>query len=398
MVDFCQMLRREGLDVSTSETLDAVQCLLFIDPMRYDLLYDGFKVTLAKKPEHFGLFDRLFDEFWGKKDLLRERVEPEQRSIHFPSKNNERNPAGRTFTPKVPREERGIKARLQFSRYQRSSNEDEVPRGEEKPLAIYSPFEIRSKKELLSLARGMNREEAVLLRRGLRTFATKMATEPGRRSIKSKLGTPDFRKTMRESLESGGLMSEIVLSVKKISKTRLVFLCDISGSMDLHADEIVKLVYYSCNTIRKCEIFAFSTQLIRLTPYIRGRSMDDAKRSISENVDIWSSGTRIGFALSEMLLRYSSFLRPTTVLVILSDGWELGDLELLKEKLAEIKRRVAAIVWLNPQADSTNYEPLASGMKIAMPFLDAFGGFNLLKQRREFLKVFGKSTTPILRS
>src|SRR5579884_129319 len=144
------MLRREGLDVSTSETLDAVQCLLFIDPMRYDLLYDGFKVTLAKKPEHFGLFDRLFDEFWGKKDLLRERVEPEQRSIHFPSKNNERNPAGRTFTPKVPREERG------------------------------------RKKGLRSLERGMNRDEAVLLRKGLMTFATKMATDPGRRSIQSK--------------------------------------------------------------------------------------------------------------------------------------------------------------------------------------------------------------------
>src|SRR6202030_3236585 len=96
-------------------------------------------------------------------------------------------------------------------------------------------------------------------------------------------------------------------------------------------------------------IFGFSTRVVLLNPYLQGKSLREAMRLISENVDVWSSGTRIGAALRELFVEYSGGLRSSTVFVVISDGWELGDLELFRKELEKIHRQVSEVVWLNPQ-------------------------------------------------
>ena len=229
------------------------------------------------------------------------------------------------------------------------------------------------------------------MKRGLRTFARRMATRPGRLREISSEGKMDFRRTLRSSLKSGGHMMDLRLVRPKISKSNLVFLCDVSGSMDAFSDKILRLLHYTSNTVRGTDVYAFSTQLVSLNKYIRGKSLSEATRLVSKNVDIWGSGTRIGTALGLLFSKYPGALRQSTVLVIISDGWELGDLELFRMRLGEVKRHVAKLVWFNPQADSPDFSPISAGMKSALPFVDFFSGLGVFWDRVQFEGAFGKA-------
>ncbi len=256
-------------------------------------------------------------------------------------------------------------------------------------LAFYSPAETLGRKSF----RNSNADSA-LLKRSLKRFARKMATRPGRRLVPSETGDVDLRRTFRAGLSTGGQFVGLERRRRKISKSKIVLVCDISGSMDSHSDQLLELLYYSCNTSRRTDVFAFSTRLVRLNRYLEGRSLWSASQLISENVNFWSSGTRIGSALGTLLAEYPGSLRSSTVLVIISDGWELGDLGVLESNLGSIRRSVNRIIWLNPLADNPGYEPLTAGMKTALPYIDVFAGLKIFKDRREFERVLGKSIAP----
>ena len=147
---------------------------------------------------------------------------------------------------------------------------------------------------------------------------------------------------------------------------------DVSGSMDFHSTRLLKVLHLAQNTVPDARVFAFSTGLTRMERYLRGRSLRNAAREVSRNVEIWSSGTRIGAALGRLLREYSADLRADTVVVIISDGWEVGELEVLDENLAKMRRRVSKIVWLNPLADDPGYLPKTLGMQTALPYVDLF--------------------------
>ena len=255
-----------------------------------------------------------------------------------------------------------------------------------KILAVYSPLETQSRKSFAELNEVKDR---LRLKRGLRSFARVTATLPGRRYGMYGGRELDFRRTLRSSLKTGGREIEIELRSKKISKSRIVVLCDISGSMDIYSNRILKIAYHMSNTIRGSTIFGFSTKVVPLNRYLQGKSLRESSNLISRNVDSWSSGTRIGSAFMELLSNYSGILRSSTVFVIISDGWELGDLDTFRNGLRGIGHRVKKIVWLNPQADSADYQPLAEGMKIALPYVDVFTGLDIFFDRNKFRSVFG---------
>ena len=205
-----------------------------------------------------------------------------------------------------------------------------------------------------------------------------------------KVQKPDFRKTLRNNLKTGGDGVKIEFRSRKITKARIVILADISGSMDAYSEEILKLLYHVVNTINGSTIFGFSTRVVLLNRFLQGKSLREASQLISKNVEVWSSGTRIGAALKELLLKYPGVFRSSTVFVVISDGWELGDLQIFHEELREIRRRVSKLIWLNPQADSADYEPLAEGMKIALPLADVFAGLDAFTDKRKLTAALKK--------
>jgi len=374
LVRFSQLLRMESFEVTPSETLDMAEAIPVTDLSKLEDFRTVLRTALVKRSEDYDRFETLFKMFW-----LGPRV-------------GRSNPLGRVSLP-----------REKIDRSLKSPNSNQIGRGrvtagsmfqsaapgadlDNRILGVYSPLETQSRKSFAELNEVKDR---LRLKRGLRSFARVTATLPGRRYGMYGGKQLDFRRTLRTSLKTGGREVEIELRSKKISKSRIVVLCDISGSMDIYSNSILKIVYHLSNTIRGSTIFGFSTKLVPLNRYLQGKSLRESSDLISRNVDSWSSGTRIGSAFKELLSTYSGVLRSSTVFVVISDGWELGDLETFRTGLRGIGRQVKKVVWLNPQADSPDYRPLAEGMKIALPLVDVFAGLDIFYSRNKFRSVFG---------
>jgi hypothetical protein len=127
------------------------------------------------------------------------------------------------------------------------------------------------------------------------------------------------------------------------------------------------------------EAFAFGTRLSRLTPELGTRDPESALEKCTEAVTDWGSGTRIGASLKEFNDLYGKrALSRGAVVVIVSDGWERQDPQLVGREMARLARAAYAVVWVNPLKGNPEYQPLAGGMRAALPYIDRFlPGHNL---------------------
>jgi uncharacterized protein len=190
---------------------------------------------------------------------------------------------------------------------------------------------------------------------------------------------PDLRRTLRLARRSGGEAIRFARRAPRIRPRRLVVLCDISGSMEPYARALLMLLYVlNAGQARdgrgqnQTEVFSFATRLTRLTPALAAASPDTMLAKAGEAAPDWSGGTRIGAALKEFNDRYGcrGMARGAVVLII-SDGWETGDPELLGAQMARLSRVAHRIVWANPRTQSPRYRPEVGGMAAAWPYCDA---------------------------
>jgi uncharacterized protein with von Willebrand factor type A (vWA) domain len=188
---------------------------------------------------------------------------------------------------------------------------------------------------------------------------------------------PDLRRTLRQARRSGGEVIRLARRAPRAKPRRLIVLCDISGSMEPYARALLMLLYcINGGQLRsgqnRPEVFSFATRLTRLTPALAAASPDTMLAKAGEAAPDWSGGTRIGAAVKEFNDRYGcrGLARGAVVLVI-SDGWETGDPELLGAQMARLSRVAYRIVWANPRTQSPRYRPDVGGMAAAWPYCDA---------------------------
>jgi uncharacterized protein with von Willebrand factor type A (vWA) domain len=184
---------------------------------------------------------------------------------------------------------------------------------------------------------------------------------------------------IRRSLRAGGDPLDRPLRARKDVPRKLVVLCDVSGSMDSYARALLLFLHAVVGTGRGVEAFAFGTRLSRLTPDLATRDPDAALARCTEAVVDWGSGTRIGASLREFNEVYGRrALSRGAIVLIVSDGWEREDPELVGREMAKLARAAYAVVWVNPLKGNPQYQPLAGGMRAALPYVDRFlPGHNL---------------------
>jgi uncharacterized protein with von Willebrand factor type A (vWA) domain len=368
LLRFSQLLRSEGMEVTPRESLDMTKAISLVGLSSGEHFHDALRTTLIKRSEDYSRFDDLFEKFW----LTRTTSAVPPGRMPLPKYEIPRN-TNLQNSPEIAGNG-ALESKIAFGG--RAPGIDSLAAAP----ALYSPLERHNRKSFAELNAI---EDRLLLKRGVKSFARAMATLPGRRYGISNGDEVDFRRTLRNNLKTGGDGLEMEFRSKKITKARIVILADISGSMDAYGDGILKLLHHFSNTIRGSTIFGFSTSVVPLNRFLQGKSLREASQLISKNVDVWSSGTRIGAALKELLSKYPGVFRSSTVFVIISDGWELGDLDLFREELRKIHSQVSEVVWLNPQKDSADYQPLAEGMRIALPFADVFAGLGLFTDKQK---------------
>ena len=231
--------------------------------------------------------------------------------------------------------------------------------------------------------------ERVLARRLLARLAQRGPTRPSRRlrAARARGRRPDLRRTLRASLRHAGEPLERRWMRPARRPRPLVLVADVSGSMESYARMLLQYLHAAVAARTRVEAFVFGTRLTRVTRELAGRDHDRALRRAAAAVTDWSGGTRIGDALATLNREHGRRLGRGAVVVILSDGWDRGDPEVLAEEIARLRRCAHSLIWLNPLKASAGYEPLTRGMLAAMPSIDHFLAGNSLASLEELAEV-----------
>jgi hypothetical protein len=357
MMAFARALKQLGIKVSLSQVLDASRSADLVDIGERSDFRAMLRANLISQKEDFPVFDMVFDCFWREQSY--ERVPMETMEIQGTPTESD--------APEGGDEEGG----LEEVTSEAIANENlQLENLDEFAIPTYSPQELMNRKDFSE----MGVEESRAIARAIMLIATKIATQISRRKkIGRKGNAVDPRWTMRRSMKYGGEVIELVHRKKRIKKTRVVLLCDVSGSMDCYSRFLIQFMYGLQNELWGVETFVFSTSLSRITHLIRTKDIVNALEKISGSILGWSGGTNIGRSLHTFNRNFApSMVTHRTVVVIISDGWDRGDVSLLEREMQDLKRRAKKIIWLNPLLASENYEPLCKGMQAALPYLDLF--------------------------
>jgi uncharacterized protein with von Willebrand factor type A (vWA) domain len=174
-------------------------------------------------------------------------------------------------------------------------------------------------------------------------------------------------------MKHGGELLDVPQRTRVEKARPIVILADVSGSMERYSRMLLHFVWGLTRGARRVESFLFATRLTRVTRLIVERGTALALKQVSRSVDDWGGGTRIGEALRAFNLHWARrVMRNGPVVLIVSDGWDRGDPDLLSRELARVRRSCRRLVWLNPLLGSANYEPLTRGMIAALRHVDDF--------------------------
>jgi uncharacterized protein len=342
-------LRADGVDVTLAEELDGMSALDLVDPADRGEVRRALRIALRIPPTAFAVFDRLFDLFW-RGEERGEEPGPARRSIEAP----------RLDRPPV-------RSALRWNPDTRTLGDAaEAPEGDRPG---YSPEAVLRRKPFEEIAP----RDLVAMERLLTRLARRLATRRSRRLVPSPgKGLADLRRSYRRALKTQGEVLSFARRTRRVEDARLVFLCDTSGSMDAHGRFLLTFVL-ALRKVRRAQVFAFNTRLVHLPRRLLRDPASRVLARLASEVPDWSGGTRIGEALAEFAARHlPALVDARTIVVVLSDGLDRGEPELLAGALERIGRRARRVVWLNPLLGDPRYQPTARGMEAALPFVDRF--------------------------
>ena len=330
LVRFGRALRDAGLPVGPDRVASFARAAALLPPGE---LYWAGRATLLSRPEQIDVYDALFGLFFG---------------------------------PPTPSQGPPIRIRVQ------AEAEADVGLASAVELLKEKSFSRCSREELSQLAELMSRIELAVPQRRTRRRET------------ARKGTPDLRRTLRRSFRTAGEPLDRVWQRRRRRARRLILLLDVSGSMDAYSRALVMFAHAALRSDKRWEAFCFGTRLTRVTRQLEGSDPDEALSRAAAEVLDWDGGTRIGDSLKRFLDEYGhSGLARGAVVVLCSDGLEVGDPALLAEQMARLSRLAYRVVWLNPLQEDPAYEPLARGMQAALPYVDVFASGHSLASLEE---------------
>jgi uncharacterized protein with von Willebrand factor type A (vWA) domain len=370
---FSQRLHDAGMPVTPSQTQQYARALALTKPISRRRLYWTTRGVFVTGFIQVPTFDRVFREVFGtsgKSTFDDSEVELEP----APPKDSEETPETEIDSDIDQEESSGGQ---DLSQSGGAGDDDDDAEELEIPVLSASEEEELAEKHFSAL---QAHELAALYRLMVRLD---LAT-PVRRTRRKQRGRHgehmDMRRTLRNSLRTGGDPIKLSRRRRRVQKRRLVLLCDISGSMEPYARAYLQFLHCARASGPDHEAFVFATRLTRLTKQLAGRNPQRAIRRATEAVDDWSSGTRIGDALKAFNDRYGRRgMARGAVIVILSDGWERGDPEVVGREMERLARLAYRIVWVNPRVSAPGFAPKAGGLVAALPYCNALvSGHNLV--------------------
>ncbi len=361
LLHFGRLLRALDIKISAGQLSDLAQALTLIDITRRHDFYTTTRALLITDPHDFQRFDQAFDLFWtgmqtwllslGLTRHLRQAEEGEQ-------------PLPSPDPILAPGQEDG-------AGQEEAADQEAEPADEIESAALYSPVELLRHKNFAEFTEEEKRLVKQAMARLIWQFNARQTRRLRRTTKRARY--IDLRSSIRANTRYSGEIMQLRWRRRKTKPRPLVVICDISGSMDRYSRLFLHFIHSLSQDVRQVEAFAFGTRLTRLTPALRHSDVDTAVDKIAHLVVDWSGGTRIGESLKAFNYQWSRrVLGWGATVLIISDGWERGDLALLDKEMDRLRRSAHRLLWLNPLAGSPGYQPLTGGMQTVLPYCDEF--------------------------
>ena len=345
-VAFGRILRGAGVRVGTDRLVEFARALEELDASRRDDVYWAGRITLVSRPEEIETYDRAFELFWDRGGNAKARPKPKPKlKVRLP----------------VPRPDRSVMPPKKT--VERSEG------GEDAVRLRYSPVEVLRTKDFALYSA----EEFAEFQRLLADLRLSGALRRSRRLEPAHRGRHDPRRTLRGAMRTGGETVRHRFRRTKVQPRRVVLLCDVSGSMAPYSRALLRFLHAGVVSGARLEAFSIGTRLTRITKELATRDPDQALRQAAGAMKDISGGTRLGDALKEFVDRWGQRgMARGAVVVILSDGWDRGDVDVLAEQMQRLSRLAYKVIWVNPLKSAPGYKPLAAGMAAALPHVDVF--------------------------
>lgn len=369
ITDFCSLLRQMGVNVTTTNQLSWCQSVQLIDISERETFYHAARTNLISKDTDRETFDIAFNLFWRYPRTEFEAVDTE-RTTPEPSSLQDLSDIS---------DEQDV-----LEQWLDSETEDDTE-GEEDDSTAYSVEEVLTRKDFSEFTT----EDMEKAREIVAKLAALLATKLSRRKVVGKKGkTIDFRRSWRKSLSHGGEPLELIRKQQKIKKTKILLLCDVSGSMDCYAKFLIQFIYGMQKELKEVDVAVFSTHLTDITGLLRRKGLAEGLNEVADVVPDWSGGTKIGESLLEFYRQFApSFSAYRTVVILISDGWDRGDVEVLRHSMEMLHRHAYRLIWLNPLLGSDGYQPICRGIRTALPYVDYFLPAHNLESLAELTKI-----------
>jgi len=374
---FANFLKANGFKIFQSSINDALISLKYINLLNRQDVFYALRANFAKTDMEWAHFYHLFNIFW--KEYLTKEKQTANKQKQIP------------FIEDISPEEEETELTKEV---QKAKNTYESRFEEQKSYQEgigYSPVSHIEKKELTLL----DDSDVNVAKLVLKQIAAPFKIQKTRRSKKGlRSGEKiDFPKMMRKSLKYEGYPVEFFFKEKKKRLKKLIILADVSGSMQRYASFVIPFLLSIKGISTKAEVFVFSTSLTRVTHIVKHLDIEDALKKIGEEVPNWAGGTRIGFSIKQFNCWNNGLLiNKRAVVLILSDGWDLGSKELLRREMESLRSKVYSIIWLNPILNDPALSKMCKGMQVAMPYIDYILPANNLQE----LKKVGKLLTRLM--
>lgn len=347
---FGRLCREIGLNVTPNRMLDVARSLEYIRLGEKIDFYYTLRAYLVTHPKEFEKFDEAFDMFW-------QRPSEGWTQLDLKSMGETRKKKKTQFLPPAGAEH--------------TTNDGSEPI-DPSLIAITPTYSQQDSLRYKDFA-NMSNEELDIAKRILKRLPKTLGMRQTRRFKAGKGQQINLRRTLRDSMRKGGEIIQLPTHVTREKPRPVVLLCDISGSMERYTRILLHFAHTLSTSLFQVESFVFSVHLSRITRQIRQKSVDDALHDVGLAVRQWGGGTKTGESLHEFNYKWSRrVLGRGAIVLLITDGWDRGNIALLSKEAALLSRSCKRFIWLNPLLENAEYEPLTQGAGAILPHVDDF--------------------------
>ena len=351
LILFGRVCRALGMTVTPNRTMEAARALAHIQLGRKQDFYYTLRAHLVTRRKDIAYFDEAFDLFW-------RRPSDGFTTLNLQSLGEERRKRKTQFLPPLDASP--------------SDSDADSPPIDSSMIALVPTYSRQQRLRNKDFAE-MSAEELELAKRAIAKMPDSLGMRRTRRYQNGRGRQVNMRRLMKDMIRKQGDVTRLPTHRHKEKPRPVVLLCDISGSMERYTRVLLHFMHTLAGSLYQVESFVYSTDITRITRQIRQKNVDEALADIGQTVLQWGGGTMTGECLHRFNWRWARrVLGRGAVVILITDGWDRGDIPLLHKEMARLKLACKRLIWLNPLLDVPEYEPLTRGAQALLPYAHDF--------------------------